>query len=65
MDIRALSVETYLAGRLYPGGQKDLIAYMEKVNKILNDDYFDKNSLRLATDTSTGRTKKPTKIECR
>jgi len=31
VDIRALSVETYLAGRLYPGDQKDLIAYMEKV----------------------------------
>ena len=33
MDIRVLSVETHLAGRIYPGDRKDLIAYMEKVMK--------------------------------
>ena len=31
VDIRVLSVETHLAGRIYPGDRKDLIAYMEKV----------------------------------
>ena len=33
VDIRVLSVETHLAGRIYPGDRKDLIAYMEKVMK--------------------------------
>ena len=36
VDIRVLSVETHLAGRIYPGDRKDLIAYMEKVaNKMM------------------------------
>ena len=33
VDIRVLSVETHLAGRIYPGDRKELIAYMEKVVK--------------------------------
>ena len=34
VDIRVLSVETHLAGRIYPGDRKDLIAYMEKVMMV-------------------------------
>ena len=34
VDIRVLSVETHLAGRIYPGDRNDLIAYMEKVMKM-------------------------------
>ena len=35
VDIRVLSVETHLAGRIYPGDRKNLIAYMEKVTKMI------------------------------
>ena len=31
-----MSVETHLAGRIYPGDRKDLIAYMEKVMMMIN-----------------------------
>ena len=31
VDIRVLSVETHLAGRMFPGTRKDIINYMEKV----------------------------------
>ena len=34
VDIRVLSVETHLAGRIYPGDRQELIAYMEKVMMV-------------------------------
>ena len=34
VDIRVLSVETHLAGRIYPGDRQELIAFMEKVMMV-------------------------------
>ena len=33
VDIRVLSVETHLAGRLFPGDRGDIIHYMEQVRE--------------------------------
>ena len=35
VDIRVLSVETHLAGRMFPGTRKDIINYMEVLGQSL------------------------------